>query len=136
MTSDLRNETLQEIFTQLPTDLQAVIKEVNKESWPGSNSDPAIETVDKLWLFSEFEITGETGATSYADGVQYEYWKTIKDGSNDRDTVKTSDGDKVNWWLRSSGRGSSSSYVIITYSGGAGFYHAGNRAGVSFGFCV
>lgn len=137
-TSEMRTVTLQNIFTQLPSDLQAVIKEVNKESWPGSKSMPVVTTSDKLWLLSEIEVTGKTDATSsYADGTQYEYWITVKDGSNNRETIKESNGLKTIWWLRSAGRGYPPlSYVNISSTGTTGFFAAGNRAGVSFGFCV
>lgn len=117
-------------LSQLPSDLQSVIKAVNKLVSVGDNSS-TIETVsDKLFLLSEVEIFGSTTYSFAGEGSQYEWYKagnmTAKKVNNSMDT----------WWERSPGSGNTSSFCGVDNYGKAGIRTASSNNGVSFGFCV
>lgn len=77
----MRTSTMAMLFTQLPSDLQAIIKEVNKLTSAGSKSSTINTTVDKLFLFSLEEVMGTNNRTTThqytfaGEGEQYEYFK-------------------------------------------------------------
>lgn len=138
--SVMRTTTMPTIFNQLPIDLQAMIKSVNKKSTSGAQSTTITTSKDKLFLFARVEIDGITSAGYADEGEQYEYWKTVKDGTVRADRVKylsNGSGAANNWWLRSPNVSSSPYFWAITLTG----YFNGSSAasltnGVSFGFCV
>lgn len=138
--SEMRTETMQTLLSQLPSDLQAVIKNVDKKATDGDGSTTIITSSDKLFLFSRVEIDGTTEAVYADEGKQYEYWKTVKDGTVDADRIKylsNGGGRATGWWLRSSEVGSPTSFQYFLSTGGRsdgiGAYYL---VGVSFGFCV
>ena len=138
--SRMRTRTMQTLLSQLPSDLQAVIKNVDKKATAGDGSTTITTSSDKLFLFSEVEIDGTTEAGYADEGKQYEYWKTIKDGTVDADRIKylsNGGGSASDWWFRSSLILRSSYFRCIhstgIVSGDNGAYYS---HGVSFGFCV
>ena len=133
----MRTSTMATLLSQLPTDLQSVIKQVNKKATAGSKSTAIKTSADKLWLFAEVEVDGTT-STGYADeGEQYEYWKTVKDGTVAVDRIKyLSNGSTCSWWLRSPSLGNSTTFWLFNSSGDDGISFASNSDAVSFGFCV
>lgn len=137
--SKMRISTMATLLTQLTSDLQSVIKQVNKKATEGSQSTAITMSADKLWLFAEVEIDGTT-SVGYADeGEQYEYWKTVKDGTVADDRKKYSSngsGIEANWWLRSPSLISSSSFRCIYSTGDLSGSRATLNFAVSFGFCV
>ena len=137
--SKMRTETMQTLLAQLPSDLRNSIKQVNKKATAGNASTTITTSSDKLFLFSEVEIDGTTTAGYADEGEQYEYWKTIKDGTVAADRIKylsNGGGSAGGWWLRSPYVDSSASFRYITSTGGVYYYTASNTYGVSFGFCV
>ena len=86
--SKMRTETMQTLLAQLPSDLRNSIKQVNKKATAGNASTTITTSSDKLFLFSEVEIDGTTTAGYADEGEQYEYWKTIKDGTVTADRIK------------------------------------------------
>ena len=143
--SKMRTSVMPTLLSQLPADLQSVIKSVYKKTSAGNKSTTITTTNDKLFLLSEVEVNGTT-ATTYADeGEQYAYFKRNggyvqygNDGYYPNGIKALSNGDGVSygWWLRSP-------YVTDTYdfryvNGGGSVYYrvAGFSCGVSFGFCV
>lgn len=140
--SEMRTSTMATLLSQLPSDLQGVIKQVNKKATAGGESTSITMSADKLWLFAVVEMDGTTSAGYADEGEQYEYWKTVKDGTVAADrkkffsNVSNSSGPAVIWWLRSP-RISDSRY--FRYIGSAGDVLADSAHltfGVSFGFCV
>lgn len=118
-------------LSQLPSDLQSVIKAVNKLVSVGNNTS-TIETVsDKLFLLSEVEIFGSTTYSFAGEGSQYDWYKA----GNTK--VKKVNGSADYWWERSPHIGDANSYFCVVDRGGAA---SGDPAidsnGVSFGFCV
>ena len=137
--SEMRTSTMATLLSQLPSDLQGVIKQVNKKATAGSQSTSITTSADKLWLLAEVEVDGTTSAGYADEGEQYEYWKTVKDGTVAADRIKylsNGSGSASVWWLRSPSVSSSSYFRYVSSTG----YVSGNGAystrGVSFGFCV
>lgn len=137
--SEMRTSTMATLLSQLPSDLQGVIKQVNKKATAGSQSTSITTSADKLWLLAEVEVDGTTSAGYADEGEQYEYWKTVKDGTVAADRIKylsNGSGSADLWWLRSPYVSNSSIFRCI-YSTGSVYYNTANiTRGVSFGFCV
>ena len=137
--SEMRTSTMATLLSQFPSDLQSVIKQVNKKATAGGASTSITTSADKLWLFAEVEIDGTTSAGYADEGEQYEYWKTVKDGTvaDDRKKYLSNGSGSANyWWLRSPSVSSSGSFRYVTSAGNVGSNRANNTYGVSFGFCV
>lgn len=137
--SEMRTTTMQTLLGQLPSDLQAAIKSVNKKATSGGASTTIKTSSDKLFLFSEVEIDGTTSSGYASEGEQYEYWKTVKDGTVAADRVKklsNGGGSADSWWLRSPNVSGSYGFRYITSTGYVNYFNAYYTYGVSFGFCV
>jgi hypothetical protein len=137
--SEMRTSTMATLLSQFPSDLQSVIKQVNKKATAGGASTSITTSADKLWLFAEVEIDGTTSAGYADEGEQYEYWKTVKDGTVADDRKKylsNGSGSAYNWWLRSPNVSYSSDFRSFNSTGGVANYYASYTYGVSFGFCV
>lgn len=136
---EMRTSTMATLLSQLPSDLQGVIKQVNKKATAGSQSTSITTSADKLWLLAEVEVDGTTSAGYADEGEQYEYWKTVKDGTVAADRIKylsNGSGSAYDWWLRSPCVSSSTSFRCIYSAGSVYNYNASGTYGVSFGFCV
>lgn len=137
--SEMRTSTMATLLSQLPSDLQGVIKQVNKKATAGSQSTSITTSADKLWLLAEVEVDGTTSAGYADEGEQYEYWKTVKDGTVAADRIKylsNGSGSANYWWLRSPYVSYSANFRNFTSTGSVYDSHAYNTYGVSFGFCV
>ena len=137
--SEMRTSTMATLLSQLPSDLQGVIKQVNKKATAGGASTSITTSADKLWLFAEVEIDGTTSAGYADEGEQYEYWKTVKDGTVAADRKKylsNGSGSAYGWWLRSPSVSSSYLFRCIASTGSVSNITADYTFGVSFGFCV
>lgn len=137
--SEMRTSTMATLLSQLPSDLQSVIKQVNKKATAGGASTSITTSADKLWLLAEVEVDGTTSAGYADEGEQYEYWKTVKDGTVAADRIKylsNGSGSAHNWWLRSPSVSGSTSFRYISSTGNVSSSYASNTRGVSFGFCV
>ena len=152
----MRTSTMATLLTQLPSDLQSVIKQVNKKATEGGRSETITTSADKLWLFALSEIFSatsiENSSTSniayYADtynaeGTQYKYYENLigdnngGTGSNSLLTKKLSNGGGsiYAWWTRSPYVAGSMIFNCIA-SSGDGSNAANDLLGVCFGFCV
>ncbi len=123
------------VLGQLPSDLQAVIKKVDKKTSAGSKSSKIKTTSDNLFLLSEIEIFGATPCSYGGEGAQYPYFTTTSR------RVKTLDdgGAATYWWERSPYASYSDRFCCVSSGGGAGSYGdsaASIASGVSFGFCI
>lgn len=137
--SEMRTSTMATLLSQLPSDLQGVIKQVNKKATAGSQSTSITTSADKLWLLAEVEVDGMTSAGYADEGEQYEYWKTVKDGTVAADRIKylsNGSGSANIWWLRSPSVSYSNFFRYINSTGGVSNNSANVARGVSFGFCV
>jgi len=135
-----RTQTIQTLLTELPSDLQGVIKLVNKPTTVGNLSTNIVQSQDKLWLFSEKEIDNNTVDAGYnAEGEQYEYYRTVKDGTVGADRIKNlsnGSGSANFWWLRSPFIGKNTFFRCITNTGVMSYDNAGDSVGICFGWCV
>lgn len=137
--SEMRTSTMATLLSQLPSDLQGVIKQVNKKATAGGASTSITTSADKLWLLAEVEVDGTTSAGYADEGEQYEYWKTVKDGTVAADRIKylsNGSGSAYLWWLRSPSVSNSTGFRSFTSTGGVNNGYAHVTRGVSFGFCV
>ena len=142
--SEMRTTIMQTLLEQLPSDLQAVIKSVDKKAMFGAVSSGGVSMAintssDKLFLFSKVEIDGTTSSGYVREGEQYEYWKTVKDGKTSADRIKylsNGGGSENAWWLRSPSLSGSYYFLCVLSSGGTANSNAVNTDGVCFGFCV
>ena len=155
--SEMRTSTMATLLSQLPSDLQGVIKQVNKKATAGSQSENITTSADKLWLLAMSEIFSATSIenssispiANYADaynaeGTQYKYYENLI-GDNNGGTATNSllikklsngSGSADNWWLRSPQINSSTSFWEIGWAGSVSSNGARGSHGVSFGFCV
>lgn len=156
---DIRTSKMPTLFLQLPTELQSVIKQVNKKSSGGAGITSITTSADKLWLLAVSEIFSATSVenstssiiSDYADiynaeGTQYKYYENLI-GDNNGGTKKNSllikklsngSGEAYHWWLRTSAFHSNGFYKTIGSDG-----DVSNRSltyadgyGICFGFCV
>lgn len=148
-----RNTTVPQLIQTLPSDLQSVIKTVKKESLIDNTSTDYQESDDTLFLLSVAEITGADYITNNnfsvgsAEGEQYEYWKTIKDGTSATDRQKldynTGDGQgnliPVPWTTRSISTSNPTSPSFMEVDSSGNLTTGGvitNNSGISYAFCV
>ena len=137
--SEMRKSTMTTLLSQLPSDLQSVIKQVNKKATAGSQSENITTSADKLWLFSEVEVDGTTSAGYSNEGEQYEYWKTVKDGTVASDRIKklsNGNGSALSWWLRSPSTSASTNFCGFSSLGAVDDGFAFAPLAVSFCFCI
>lgn len=130
----MRTSTLPALLAQFPAVLQdsAGIKTVNKIASAGSVSSNLITSPDRLWLFSEVEVTGRAQYSASGEGTIYPLFSTA---ANRRKGIGAG-GAAAGWWLRSPNAGTSRHFVYVAGSGSAGSYGASFANGVAPGFCV
>lgn len=158
----MRTNTMATLLSQLPADLQAVIKAVNKKSTNGGGSSSAPVTAtttssDKLWLLALAEVYSKTSiegsvtsavknnAAAYeAEGEQYAYYNNLI-GDNNGGTstnaalikyLSNGDGSAYSWWLRSPNVTNATNFHSIINLGYLSNHNASSAYGVAFGFCV
>ena len=135
--SVMRTSTMATLLSQLPSDLQSVIKPVNKLTSAGAQSTTINTDSDSLFLLSEVEVSGGTTYSVAGEGTQYAYYRDIAN-TNTLKIKKLSNGtgSAGNWWLRSPFASSSTSFCYVSRNGNAKHYNASNSWGVAFGFCI
>lgn len=121
------------LLPTLPSDLQAVLKSVNKKTSAGSQSSTINTNSMKLFLFSEIEIFGSTTYSKAGEGSQYSYFATAAN----RIKYLSNGSGSANWWWERSPHGSNSyGFCSVHSDGDANYYYADYAGGVCFGFCV
>ena len=142
--SKMRTSVMPTLLSQLPADLQSVIKSVYKKTSAGNKSTTINTTNDKLFLLSEVEINGTTNTTYKDEGEQYAYFKrnggyvAYGDGNypNGIKALSNGDGGSYIWWLRSPYVADADGFRCVSAGGFVGYSFASGSYGVSFGFCV
>ncbi len=156
----MRTNTMATLLTQLPNDLQSMIKAVDKKTNNGSTS--IVTSSDKLWLlslaevFSKVSLEGSTDdaicynsiATYELEGEQYEYFRNLIGDNNGctADNVllykylSNGNGSYKPYLLRSAETDLSGYFVRLGSSFYASSYPCDNSAyypcGVCFCFCI
>lgn len=129
----MRESTMNTIYGQLPLALQKIILSVDKKASAGNKSSTIVTSSDKLWLFSEVEVTGTTSTPYKNEGTQYEYFK---DTSNRIKYLNDGTTSAKDWWTRSPYISDTEGFREITYSGDASWNYCGSSGYVCFGFCL
>lgn len=125
----MRQTHLPAILSQMPTEVQSGIREVNKLTSAGSQSATINTTADKLFSLSEIEIFGSVSYSKSGEGTQYDYYKA---GNN---RVKNYNGSALTWWERSPNGGHFFHFCDVSDKGYAAYDSATRAFGVTFGFC-
>jgi hypothetical protein len=128
--SKMRTVYMERFFRLLPKELQDVIIPVLKKTAGDESNDKIVESTDKLFLFSEKEVTGDNAWSLDGEGNQYEYFKD----KNAR--IKSRNGKEQVWWLRSPYTTNSDGFRYVFSSGVVSNSLASYSFGVCFGFCV
>ena len=121
-----------DIYNQLPSDLQSVIKPVNKITSEGNQSTTLQTSSDKLWLMSRVEVFGGSKPSYTPDGEGIQY-PIFTDNAN---RIKQVNGSNSYYWLRSPRVDSSRLFCYILDDGYLFDGNASNSRGVVFGFCI
>ena len=125
----MRSTHLPAILALMPTEVQNGIREVNKLTSAGSQSDTINTTADKLFLLSEIEIFGSVSFSKSGEGTQYDYYKA----GNSK--VKSRRGSASAWWERSPRGSNSTFFCYVVSTGTANSSNARTALGVAFAFC-
>lgn len=125
----MRQTHLPAILSQMPTEVQNGIREVNKLTSAGSQSATINTTADKLFLLSEIEIFGSVRYSKSGEGTQYDYYKA----GNSK--VKKYSGSANPWWERSPEGSNSTDFCIANSGGNAAYTGSANSIFLAFGFC-
>ena len=135
--SAMRTSTMQTLLGQLPYEVKAVIKPVNKLTSAGGQSTTINTTSDSMFLLSEIEVFGTSSFSVAGEGTQYAYYRDIAN-TNEKRVKKLSNGtgSADGWWLRSPYASTSEGFCVVYMHGGAGNYFASISNSVSFGFCI
>ena len=135
--SKMRTYLSNNIYNSLPSDLQAVIKEVNKVSDNGNMDTTTLNiTKDKLFLLSleEVGVTSNDvdGRCVNGQGTKYEYF------SNDASRVKSNLSGELMcfWWLRSTYTNDTNDFFFVYFNGDWNYYRANDANGVVPAFCI
>ena len=138
---EMRTTTLPTIKALLSSDLQAVIKTVDKKAANGgsNNYTATVTSEDQLFLLAEKEIFGSVhnAQDGNNEGTQYEYWTSHNTNSariKYYDNAGTST--KTPWWERSSSDFFTSMFCYVYSDGTADRNNSSYNRGVSFALCV
>lgn len=123
------------LFSLLPSDLQGVIKQVNKTAFSGNQSYELITSIDKLFLLATVELTGNYSSSHENEGVQYEYWETRTDNA-DRIKKLGGTGNNYSWWFRTPSGNNNQRFTNVSSTGLITQRPATEYNGVSFAFCI
>lgn len=155
--SAMRKTLQNTYFTQMTTDLQNVIKAVDKKTTIGNKKITMTTSSDKLFLFSVAEIASATSianssssiysgyaSTYQAEGTQYAYFRNLIGDADIYNTPwqlarKTKTATNTSsWWLRSADTTFDwrFSYIGHTQNAASGCNNANSNMGISFGFCI
>lgn len=138
--SKMRTSTLPTIKALLPSDLQSVIKLVDKKAanGGGSNYSATVTSSDDLFLLAEIEIFGSVSHAQDGanEGTQYEYW--VGKSANDRIKYYDNAGTPTatDWWERSSFRFGAGDFCCVDSNGDARIGGAIYSRAVAYAYCT
>lgn len=119
------------ILPTMPSDLQSVIKTVNKHTTPGNGLRSTRIDAMKLFLFAEAEVFSNPAFGHFGEGEQYSYFTKTKARSC------ISGSTWAAWWTRSPAVTNNTSFVVVNcYGDATSCNYATATAYARFGFCV
>ena len=138
------------LYSQLPSDLQTVIKPTRVISGYGSNDSTNFTTTDKLYLLSSEEVYGiDDGQyhfydTAYGTSHQLEYYSnngvtystSSWNGTNLDKAIKQYNSSNTWWWLRPAYSDISYGFAGVSSDGSWDSYGAGYASGVAPAFRI
>ena len=138
------------LYSQLPSDLQTVIKPTRVISGHGSNDTTNFTTTDKLYLLSSEEVYGTDDGqyhfydTAYGTSHQLEYYSnngvtystSSWNGTNLDKAIKQYNSSNTWWWLRPARSGYSYRFALVYSTGGWSSYGADITYGVAPAFRI
>ena len=135
--SAMRTSTMQTLLGQLPDEVKAVIKPVNKLTSAGEQSTTINTTSDSLFLLSEIEVFETRSYSVAGEGTQYAYYRDIANTAAKRiKKLSNGTGSANSWRLRSPSASNSTYFCSVDGNGYADYLGASISNGVAFGFCV
>lgn len=126
---EMRTRAMPILKAEMPAEVQAGIRPVNKLTSAGGQSSSIVTTSDELFLLSGIEIFGSTIGSFAGEGTQYAYYQA----GNSK--VKNRLGSANSWWERSPFSVSSITCCSVDRVGGNAGTAAGYQNGVAFCFC-
>lgn len=126
---DMRRTHLPAILSQMPTEVQSGIREVEKYTSAGAQETSLNMTKDKLFLLSEIEIFGTVKQSKQSEGTQYNYYEA----GNSK--VKKRGNTAYSWWERSPYKNINSNFCRVYTDGSSDYYEKNRALGVAFAFC-
>lgn len=138
--SFMRNTIIPAFIECMPSDLQDVLKTVNKYTDNHGNAGGDIEsyvtaTQDKVFLLAEYEVLGTSnGTNTYEKNSQarYDYYKN----STPLRYRDLDNSQKALWWLRSPMHTNNTKFINISTSGGYQTLSATSSLGFAPAFVV
>jgi len=157
--SNARKITMVDYYNKIPSDLQKIIKSVNKVSTTGKRVNTnSVTSQDKLWLFSASEIFSENELRAFCsdnsitdmvkiyvtvhEGARYEYFTNLVSDTAYNTSIPAlvrklanGTGNVKGWWLRSTAPQSDYYYFYVSgclYEA----YSSSLEYGIAFGFCI
>lgn len=128
--SEMRSWLISDVLPLFPSDIQAMMKPVNKTYRTKSPNDETLSIADTIWIPSYKEV-GYTNTTYVeSDGVVYSGIFS----SNSRRIKYNASGTVTVWWLRSPGN--ATSFCGVNLNGNNLSSDASSPYGVVLGFCI
>lgn len=126
--SYIHTTVLNSELSRMPSAVSKAIREVKKQTTEGGYSSTLKTTNEKLFLLSEKEVFNTIKHSKVAEGRQYAYY------ANGGSRVKTTNGTKKGWWLRSP-YAISTSMFCLAQDGSLQLDQSIYEHGVSYAFC-
>lgn len=129
-----------DVLPYLPPQINDVIVPVVKTTHAGNNRQYTIDTIDKIWLPSVYELAESKNSYS-GEGKTYEFFKT-KENEFESDIFYkrvrfNADGIATAYWTRSPTTSYTYRYWSIKYTGETHILSDGwEEKGIVFGFCI
>ena len=121
------------ILNNLPSDLAAILEEVNVKAanGGGSNYTQIEDVAGKLFLPAEVEVASQSNSKS-GEGTRWDYYV----GATDSTRIKKQNGSANTWWLRSPRGSSTASFCFIYNNGLPNNSNASSSIGVAVCFAL
>ena len=127
----MRNTTLPNILSLMPSKVQSAIKSVSKLTNLAAYSPEIGTTEDKLFLLAEIEVFGYVTNSREGEGIQYEYYKA---GNSTIKTMVTGSSGMI-WWCRSPYYNGTNMFCIVNEQGSPKMNGQTSNYSISPAFC-
>lgn len=130
-----RRKWCNEIYYNSIVGIKDIVKEVDKKTSDGYDSNTIVTTADKVFLLSEIECTGRDSYSVTGEGNQYQYYKNAV--ANRYKAPKWVEGVQTSiWFQRSSSRQDRYAYSTVNPQGNTYLNGASSECGIAPCFCI